>query len=154
MSADPVSDTVPDSPPVSAVLSRTTAKYLFAVATLRTEQTRVSTGELTSYLDVSPASGTEMLSKLDDRGLLDYEKYAGVRLTSRGRSLATQLQWRCCVVTKFFDGVLDTSLDDVTTLQIAYTLPRDGITRLRDIADVPCVDSCPESDPDTGVCAV
>ena len=45
---------------------------------------RVSNGELASYLDVSPASATEMVQRLAKNGFVDYVPYKGTCLTEKG----------------------------------------------------------------------
>jgi len=45
---------------------------------------RVRNGELASYLDVSPASATEMVQRLAKNGFVDYEPYKGAMLTDKG----------------------------------------------------------------------
>ena len=45
---------------------------------------RVRTGELASRLGVSPASATEMVQRLAQRGFLDYVPYKGAMLTPDG----------------------------------------------------------------------
>lgn len=113
--------------PSPSTVGATPGRYLLAVHWLaESEDTRVSTGELRRSLDVSGASVTEMVGKLDERNLLEYEKYAGVRLTDRGGKVAQRLAWRFCVVTNFFGATLDTELDDETSYEIGRTLPRDG----------------------------
>jgi Mn-dependent DtxR family transcriptional regulator len=136
---------VPSAPERPRV-DRTAARYLLAISALSTDdETRVSTGDLRERLDVTPASVTEMVSKLDDRGLVDHENYRGVRLTDRGTAAAARVGWRVCVVTSFFDSVLDTTLDDRTAFDIGYVLPRDGVRRLRELGTAPCLELCPES---------
>lgn len=46
--------------------------------------TRVRNGELAKYLDVSPASATEMVQRLAKNGFVDYVPYKGTRLTEKG----------------------------------------------------------------------
>ena len=46
--------------------------------------TRVRNGELAKYLDVSPASATEMVQRLAKNGFVDYVAYKGTRLTEKG----------------------------------------------------------------------
>lgn len=101
-------------------------------------------GELKEALDVSGASVSEMVSNLDERGLVDYEKYRGVSLSDSGRILGARIAWRFCVVTNFFGSVLETDLDDETTYEIGTTLPEDGVVRLRELVDDPCIETCPE----------
>ncbi|NHN49166.1 metal-dependent transcriptional regulator [Halostella sp. JP-L12] len=145
----------PSTSPSPSDVERTTARYLFAIDALSTDEAdRIATGDLRERLGVTPASASEMVSKLDDRGLVDHEKYRGVTLTSRGEALAARVAWRFCVVTSFFDSVLGTALDDRTALEIGVALPRDGIARLRELVTAPCLELCPESGRDVKCCAV
>jgi DtxR family Mn-dependent transcriptional regulator len=45
---------------------------------------RVRNGDLSKYLDVSPASATEMVQRLAKNGFVDYVPYKGVSLTEEG----------------------------------------------------------------------
>lgn len=136
---------LPLSPTLSEI-GRSTARYLFAVSKLSEgSEERIETGELQEYLDVTPASVTEMMAKLDDRGLADYKKYQGVTLTEQGDAFATRVAWRFCIVSTFFDSVLDAGLDDEIAFDIAFTLPKDGVFSLRNLVGSPCLDICPES---------
>lgn len=48
----------------------------------------VLTNNLAASLQTKPASVTDMLKKLKAKGLLQYQKYHGVRLTNNGKKLA------------------------------------------------------------------
>lgn len=134
-------------------VERSAARYLFAISVLSEPDTEpTTTGELREYLSVTPASVTEMISKLDDRGLVDHEKYQGVTLTDQGATLATRAGWRFCVVSTFFDSVLETSVDDETAFEIGFVLPRDGVFRLHDLTDSACLGLCPTADDATKRC--
>lgn len=134
-------------------MERSTARYLYAISVLAESRTdRVSTGELREYLGVAAASVTEMVAKLDDRELVEYEKYRGVTLTDRGKTVATQAGWRFCVVATFFDSVLDTDLDEETAFDIGFVLPKTGVFRLRTLVDSACLGLCPDSSGDTEQC--
>lgn len=136
-------------------IERSAARYLFAVSILsENSEERIKTGELKDYLDVTPASVTEMISRLDERGLTDYEKYQGVTLTNRGEAIARQTAWRFCIVSTYFDSELDTTLDEQTAFDIAFTLPRDGVFSLRDLVSSPCLRLCPESGGEFDECVV
>ncbi len=133
---------------------RRAARYLFAISDLSESGTdRITTSELGNYLGVAPASVTEMVSKLDDRDLVAYEKYRGVTLTEQGRSLATRAGWRFCVVSTFFDSVLDLAVDDETAFDFGVVLSRDGMLRLHEIVNSACLELCPGSNPDANGCA-
>lgn len=154
MSSEPQAGTPAPSTPSLAEIERSPARYLFAIS-VRSEAgaDRVATGALQDALDVAPASVTEMLSKLDDRGLVEYEKYRGATLTERGERLAARVGWRFCVVATFFDSVLETAIDDETAFDIGFALPEDGVFRLRELVGPACLGRCPESSGDAEQCA-
>lgn len=154
MSSEQQAGTAPPPTPPLADIERGAARYLFAIAVLSRSGTgRVTTGELHEQLDVAQPSVTGMVSKLDDRGLVDYEKYEGVTLTDRGESLARQVGWRLCVVSTFFDSELDTTLDDRMAFAIGFALPERGVRRLRELVGSACLGRCPEADGDAERCA-
>jgi len=142
-------------PHTPSEIERAPARYLFAISVLSgSGEDRTTTGELHEYLDVTPASVTEMLSKLDDRGLVEYEAYRGATLTDRGEVLATRVSWRFCVVTTFFDSELDTRLDERTAFDIGFVLPKSGVSRLQERSGSPCLDLCPEAGNGVDGCVV
>ncbi len=51
----------------------------------------VSTNSIAEELNTKAASVTDMLRKLADKGLVNYEKYKGVTLTKAGRSIAVSI---------------------------------------------------------------
>jgi Mn-dependent DtxR family transcriptional regulator len=93
-----------------------------------------------------------MVSKLDDRGLVEYEPYRGVALTDWGDAFATEAGWRFCVVSTFFRSVLDTTVEDRTAFDIGFVLPRDGVFRLHDLVGSACLGRCPASGDDRRRC--
>ncbi|WP_121741989.1 metal-dependent transcriptional regulator [Natronorubrum halophilum] len=70
----------------------------------------ISTGRIADSTGRSPAATTEMVQRLETRGLVDYEPYVGVRLTPDGREQAEELFDRYETICRFFDEVLD--IDD------------------------------------------
>jgi len=51
----------------------------------------VSTGEVAQAMDVSPASASNMIKRLDELDFLSYEAYEGATLTEHGRTLALEV---------------------------------------------------------------
>lgn len=143
----------PATPSSTPAVDRTTARYLFAITILSENGSdRVTTGELQEYLEITPASVTQMAAKLAERGLVDHEKYAGITLTREGEAIAARLNRRFCLVTKFFESVLDTSIDHQTALEIGHQFPEEGVARLRELTTVSCLDLCPESEGESDCC--
>jgi DtxR family transcriptional regulator, Mn-dependent transcriptional regulator len=65
------------------------AKAIYALQTR--EGGAVSTHELAERLDVTPGSVSAMVAKLAEVGVLEHERYHGVRLTEKGRRLALEV---------------------------------------------------------------
>ncbi len=65
--------------------------YLKAIYKLQQMDGRVSTNELASEMGTSAASATDMIKKLSNKAVIQYEKYYGVQLTTYGANLAIQL---------------------------------------------------------------
>lgn len=51
----------------------------------------VSTGDVARSMEVSPASASNMIKRLDDLGFLTYEAYEGATLTKPGRTVALEV---------------------------------------------------------------
>ncbi len=60
-----------------------------------------STKDVASRLSVSPASVTNMFARLQEMGLVEYERYRGVTLTGRGREEALRLVRRHRLIETF-----------------------------------------------------
>lgn len=52
-------------------------------------------------LQISQASVSNMMQRLDEKGLLNYEKYRGVTLTSAGEDLAKRITLRHSILEEF-----------------------------------------------------
>ena len=63
-------------------------EYLESLYRMTDGKGQVKTAELAKVLDVTPASVTEMVQKLDGAGLVAYEPYKGVALTTKGSERA------------------------------------------------------------------
>lgn len=71
------------------MFSQAEQNYLKAIFSLQQkEEGGVSTSRLAEALRIKAASVTEMVKKLDEKQLLDYQKYYGVELTAAGRKQA------------------------------------------------------------------
>ncbi len=86
----------------------TADQYLKAVyLAQRLEDGPASTGTLADMLEVSPASVNEMIGKLEDRDLVEHEKYKGARLTDEGLERAHHALQTYCIIERFLANVLE-----------------------------------------------
>jgi len=77
------------------------------------EKQLVSMGQLAASLGVVPGTATTMVKALADSGLVDYEPYAGVRLTGAGNKLAALVLRRHRLMELFLVKVLGMSWAEV-----------------------------------------
>ena len=54
-------------------------------------------------MNVSPPSVTKMLQKLDKDGYLEYEKYHGINLTSKGNQVAETIRQKHSTLLEIFE---------------------------------------------------
>lgn len=73
------------------ILSSAHEDYLKAIYLLMAEGTRVNNSALAGHLDVSPASATNMVKKLAELALVEYEPYQSIALTEAGRRVALEV---------------------------------------------------------------
>ena len=66
--------------------------YLKAILSINLQTKNiVSTNEIANVLETSPASVSEMIKKLEEKNLVNYEKYKGVSLSKIGEKLALDI---------------------------------------------------------------
>jgi len=67
---------------------KTIEDYVELVYNLQKKKERVHTSDIANELGINPASVTEIFQKLNNEGYINYEKYAGVILTNKGKKIA------------------------------------------------------------------
>jgi Mn-dependent DtxR family transcriptional regulator len=86
----------------------TADQYLKAIYLVQQlEDGPASTGALAERLDVSPASVNEMVGKLEERGLVEHEKYKGASVTREGERRVTDALRTYCILERFLHNVLE-----------------------------------------------
>lgn len=95
--------------------SLTVENYLKTVlqVCVETNSDWASTGNIANALGVSPGTVTSMLKTLAESRLADHKRYAGVRLTKQGRTLALRMLRRHRLLELFLVRTLDLTWDQV-----------------------------------------
>ena len=88
-------------------------EYLEAIFKLHQEGKRLGTSELGKELAVSPASATEMMDRLVDKGLAEKSRDRGIELTRKGRKAALELIRKHRISERFLVDVLGMDWKDV-----------------------------------------
>ena len=104
-------------------------------------------GQLASALGVAPGTATTMVKTLAESGLVHYEPYAGVALTSAGEKLAASVVRRHRLIELFLVQVLGFGWDEVhdEAEHLEHVVSDRLIARIDEMLDRPVVD--PHGDP-------
>ena len=74
--------------------SKSVEDYLEAIYNIILRKGYARTKDISMELNIRSPSVTEMLKKLDDMDLVNYERYSGVTLTPRGERIARSVKMR------------------------------------------------------------
>ena len=77
--------------------------YLEVIAELVELKGYATTLDISRYMNVSAPSVTKMLQRLDESGHLEYERYHGINLTSKGNQIADAIRQKHGILLEFFD---------------------------------------------------
>tara|TARA_B100000900_G_scaffold36394_1_gene27261 strand:+ start:21305 stop:21961 length:657 start_codon:yes stop_codon:yes gene_type:complete len=74
------------------MITLTEENYLKAILSISLmSEDKVSTNEIAEEINTTPASVSDMIKKLEEKKLIKYEKYKGVKLSKKGKSLAISI---------------------------------------------------------------
>lgn len=94
-------------------MSISTEEYLEALYNLTQGGKIASTSEISNRLNIAPASVTEMLRKLADKGLINYSRYQGATLTEEGLKIAAKMTRKHRLLERFLHDALKIGNDRV-----------------------------------------
>jgi len=108
---------------------------------------RVATGRLAQALAVTPGTVTAMVKALSESGLVDYEAYGGVRLTTAGRQLALHVLRRHRLIELFLVRIMGMDWSEVhgEADRLEHAVSDRLIERIDEMLGRPAVD--PHGDP-------
>jgi Mn-dependent DtxR family transcriptional regulator len=99
------------------------ARYLLALyVAQRRRSGPVSPGVIADTVGRSPSATTEMLQRLEERGLVTRESYEGATLTSEGRETAAELYKTYLTLAQFFEQVLELENYEREAMQLTGTI--------------------------------
>jgi DtxR family transcriptional regulator, Mn-dependent transcriptional regulator len=130
--------------------SSTVENYLKAIylgTSGRPEERLLAMGRLASALGVAPGTATTMVKTLAESGLVEYEPYAGVRLTRAGERLAALVLRRHRLIELFLVQVMGLQWDEVheDAEQLEHVVSERLVDRMDQMLGRPEVD--PHGDP-------
>ncbi|NMC10269.1 MAG: metal-dependent transcriptional regulator [Methanothrix sp.] len=110
---------------------KTIEEYIEVIFALEREEGRATTGRIAAEMNVKPSSATEMLQKLQKEGFLQYESYAGAKLTESGRRLALDLEDKHEAIADFLAIIgVDRAVAERDACQIEHHVGQETMERL------------------------
>ena len=97
------------------LLTYTEENYLKTLLklTLESKRAEAGTNELATHLMVKPATVSDMLKKLKEKQLVDYEKYGKITLTEEGKKIGIEIIRRHRLWETFLYEKLEFTWDEV-----------------------------------------
>lgn len=129
-------------------ISHTEENYLKAIFKISEKRGKpASTNAISKEMRTSAASVTDMVKRLSEKGLIDYEPYKGGRLTEAGQRIATHLIRKHRLWEVFLVDKLSFSWDEVHEIaeQLEHIKSPELVERLDDFLGRPQFD--PHGDP-------
>lgn len=126
----------------------TEENYLKAIYHLSSGHTdSVLTSEIAQSMSTTSASVTDMIKRLSDKNLIEYERYKGVRITRKGEKLALNIIRRHRLWEVFLTDVLHFRWDEVHPMaeELEHVSSDELVSRLDAFLGFPRVD--PHGDP-------
>lgn len=113
----------------------------------RAPESLVTMGQIGAALKVAPGTVTAMMKTLADSGLVAYEPYSGVRLTSSGRQLAAHVLRRHRLIELFLVKVMGMDWSEVHAEAelLEHTVSERLVERMDEMLGYPSAD--PHGDP-------
>lgn len=121
--------------------------YIKAIWRLQQSDSNVTTNELSAELHTKPASVTDMLKRLKEKKILNYEPYYGVKLNAEGKKIALGIIRRHRLWEYFLVDKLNFEWDAVHAIaeELEHVSSPELIKRLDDFLGNPKAD--PHGDP-------
>ena len=128
-------------------LTESIEEYTEGVYRLQEEMESVSTGDISKYMSVAPASVTTMLKKMAELELVEHTPYQGVKLTAKGEDLSIRLLRKHRLVERLLVDFLELPWDDVHDLacKLEHYLSEDVADRIAKALHYP--KTCPHGNP-------
>lgn len=119
-------------------LSESAEMMIKNINELASNGVRVRTSDLSAKTELKPASVTEMIQRLGEIGLVDYEPYHGVHLTKQGQHVADVIEHRFNILQRFLTEILGVEREEAAEVacRMEHILTREVENRLSDFLGV------------------
>lgn len=121
-------------------------EYLEAIYSFNEKGEPAKNNELARKLRVAPPSVTQMIKKLADEGLVEYEPYKGATLTGKGMALAQKVVRKHRLLERFLHDFLGLRKEKIhdEACKLEHSLSDEAAAALCKALDQP--DTCPDDE--------
>ncbi|MFW6141243.1 MAG: metal-dependent transcriptional regulator [Candidatus Saliniplasma sp.] len=110
---------------------KTMEEYIEKIYVIEKRNGRARTGVIALEMGIKDSSVTEMMQKLEDKGLVEYKPYHGVTLTDSGQTIADELMKRHDVIADFLEIIgVKRDLAEIDACQIEHHVSTKTMDRL------------------------
>lgn len=111
--------------------------YIEAIYTSDLNKQPLKGAELARILNISRASVSEALSKLVNKGLIEYNSYQTISLTQKGKTEAKKVYAKHNTLKKFFETVLDIDSDEAgeNACKIEHIISANILSKMEKLTD-------------------
>lgn len=113
-------------------MSETLERYIETIHELEEKGRKVRTKDIARDLKVKEPSVTEMLRKLKEKDLVEYEPYQGASLTQKGKDLAKKLMKKHATFAEFLKMIgVDGEIAEEDACRIEHVVNPETVGKLR-----------------------
>ncbi len=108
--------------------------YLEVIYLLELKNKRIRLTDIAKMLDVTPASVSEYMNKLEKEGYINKEKYGDIFLTDKGRDKAVEILNRHGVIYSFLKDILGVSeeIAEKEACELEHILSEETFKKIKD----------------------
>jgi DtxR family Mn-dependent transcriptional regulator len=118
------------------LVTETIEDYLKAILKIETHKGYAQVKDVAEHLKVKPPSVTEMFRRLDQFGLINYERYGGATLTAKGRHIASLVREKHRMIKRLFVMLgVDEDTADIDACKVEHALSDETVSRLSKFVD-------------------
>ena len=113
-------------------ITSTIEDYLESILFISESKGYAQVTEIAKFLKISKASVTEMVSKLRDHDLVNYERYGTITLTPQGLVIAKKVKDRHEIWKEFLELIgVDSKIADIDCCLMEHNLSKETIAHLK-----------------------
>ena len=115
-------------------ISSAEEEYIKVLSFLQDKNGRARTTDVANKLGIKPSSATEMLKRLNEKGLIKYKPYYGSTLTKEGKKIAKKLNAKYEIIKNFLQSIgIKEEIAAIDACNIEHILSAESVYRMKDM---------------------